>query len=345
MRVKQLKEFCRIKELPHATREKLEAHYHHLYPDKMMINEEDVIGDLPPLLREELVGTLYGRQLYSVPLFLNLGSSVLTELCLKLVPLPALKGSLIAREGAKGTHMFCMTSGQVKITEKIKDGDDVSRLRDWIEAVFAQANKDIVLIKPSVDNMIDKLLACMRKIARTNNDGGGGDNEKARPMSESGGAKRLSDIGKLKSLDATIALGSVDSGQTVDSDDDSDDDEDVLQKRLRAVSTVKNCQVSFKSLLYSDELVELCKETNTNLRLLITEAGQRGRIQYRGALELSKANPEGPTITESMDASSTQSSVSDSPQQQLCDSLQDGEVLIDLAKLLSPRLAYSGNIV
>lgn len=105
--------------------------------------------------------------------------------------------------------------------------------------------------------------------------------------------------------------------------------------------TVTNCQVSFKSLLYNDELIELCRETNTNLRLLITEAGQRGRIQYRGALELSKTNPEGPTIIQNMDASSTQSSVSDSPQQQLCDSLQDGEVLIDLAKLLSPRLAYS----
>ena len=30
MRVKQLKEFCRLKELPHSTREKLEAHYQHL---------------------------------------------------------------------------------------------------------------------------------------------------------------------------------------------------------------------------------------------------------------------------------------------------------------------------
>ena len=55
MRIKQLKEFCRLKELPHGLSEKLEAHYYHLYPDKMMIDEEDVIGDLPPQLREELV--------------------------------------------------------------------------------------------------------------------------------------------------------------------------------------------------------------------------------------------------------------------------------------------------
>ena len=87
MRIKQLKEFCRLKELPHGLCEKLEAHYYHLYPDKMMIDEEDVFADLPTQLREELVGTMYGRQLYSVPLFLNLDIQILTELCMKLVPL------------------------------------------------------------------------------------------------------------------------------------------------------------------------------------------------------------------------------------------------------------------
>ena len=314
-------------------------------PDKMMIDEEDVIGDLPPLLREEIVGTLYGRQLYSVPLFLKLGTHILTELCLKLVPLPALKGSMIAREGARGTHMFCITSGQVKITEKIKDADDVSRLRDWIEAVFGQANKDIVLIKPTMESMIDQLIICMRKTAKQRT------GELQSPQHTAGSIKkapkRLSDIGRIRSLDKTDpTLASHDSNQLDDSNDEEDeeDEEDELQKRLReALASGEECRVSFKSLLYNDELIELCRETNINLRVLITEAEKRGRIDYRGALELTKANPEGPTITQVGDASTT-NTTTPSKLEQLCASLQDGEILIDLLKLLAPRLAANSGI-
>ena len=300
-------------------------------PDKMIVNEVDVLSGLPPLLREELVMTLYGRQLYSVPLFLNLGAQIMTELCLKLVPLSALKGSMIAREGTKGTHLFCVASGQVKITEEVKDGDDVSRLRDWIEAVFGQANKEIELIKPSIDMLIDQLLACIRKIGRAQD-------EAESPQSP----KRLTDIGKLRPLENTGSVHSGDSDPYDDATDDSDDELDELQKRLKELdASGRAYRVSFKSLLYHDQLTELCRKTNVKLRVLVTEAARRGKIHYQGALELTKTNPEGPYISQVKGASS-QSAIVISPQQQLCGALQDGEILADLIKLLSQRLADSG---
>lgn len=158
MKILQLREFCRVKGLAHGAREKLEAHYTHLYPDRLIVDEMDVIGDLPPQLREDLVSQLYGRQLYSVPLFLNLESPVMTELCVALTPLPALRGATIIKEGSKATRMYCISSGNVRVTEKLTDGDDVRRIGKWIEEVFAQAGRHLVLFEPNRRQQIDLLV-------------------------------------------------------------------------------------------------------------------------------------------------------------------------------------------
>ena len=330
MRIKQLKEFCRLKDLPHSISEKLEAHYYHLYPDKMMIDEEDVIADLPPQLREELVGTLYGRQLYSVPLFLNLDVDILTDLCTKLVPLPALKGAMIAREGAKGTHMFCIYSGQIKITEKVKDGDEVGRLRHWIEDVHSHANRDIVLFKPSLSQQIDALLTRMRRIAR--------ETASSEDASSDSGARKQ----PATALTQKVAtFGSNDSQHMGGngSDSDLDDDDDELHKRLREASHSASLgSVSLKDLLYDDELIDMCTENDTQLRDLLIEAGRRGRIRYDGLLELTKANPRGPNIS-AVGGNANESAGTGA--EQMCNALKSGEVLLDLIKLLNPRLAKS----
>ena len=324
MRIKQLKEFCRLKELPHGLSEKLEAHYYHLYPDKMMIDEEDVIGDLPPQLREELVSTLYGRQLYSIPLFLNLEVQILTELCTKLTPLPALKGAVIAREGTKGTALFCIHSGQIKITEKIKDGDDAGRLRLWIEDVYSHANRDVKLFKPSLVQQIDALVARIRRVAR----------EKAN--SEEGSAASTSETSPRGAIQRSDLVSSQDYN---DSDSDMDDDDDELQQRLRAAAlSAKLAAVYLKDLLYDDELIDMCRENNTTLRQLVGEARERGRVYFDGNLELTKADPRGPHITIVGEASKESART---PAEHLCDVLKNGEVLLDLIKMLVPRLAQS----
>eukprot|EP01043_Picozoa_sp_COSAG02_P015133 COSAG02_NODE_637_length_19192_cov_12.648405_8_plen_607_part_00 len=331
MRIKQLKEFCRIKELPHNLREKLEAHYYHLYPDKMMIDEEDVIGDLPPQLREELVGTLYGRQLYAVPLFLNLDVQVLIELCTKLVPLPALKGATIAREGARGTHMFCIFSGQIKITEKIKGGDDADRVRHWIEDVHSHANRDIKLFKPSRSQQIEMLVVCMIRIAR--------ERAKSEDSSSEPALDTRDPVASSQSSQPSSAMSLPASHTGADIDSDSDDDDDELQQRLReAALSTSLSSVSFKDLLYDDELSDMCRENSINLRDLVAEADDVGRISYNGSLELTKADPQGPAIKIVGENPKVSAGT---PAEQLCNALKNGEVLLDLIKLLVPRLAQS----
>ena len=166
MKIMQLREFCRSKGLAHGAREKLEAHYTHLYPDKLIVDESDVINDLPPQMREELVSQLYGRQLFQVPLFLNLELPIMTELCVALRPLPALRGATIVREGTKATHMFCISAGNVRVTEKASDGDDVQRIGKWIEELFAHAGRHVVLFEPNRRQQIDMLVKRIKRITK-----------------------------------------------------------------------------------------------------------------------------------------------------------------------------------
>ena len=102
MKVRELKEFCKLKQLEWGVRAKLEAHYEHLYPEQVIINERAIIDELPPTMRNDLIREMYGQVVGSVPLFFGLDSLVQIELCLGLVALPALKGNTIARQGTFG---------------------------------------------------------------------------------------------------------------------------------------------------------------------------------------------------------------------------------------------------
>jgi hypothetical protein len=55
MKLRQVKEFCKVKALPWGVRAKLVAHYEHLYPDEVIVEELEIVNDLPAVMREELV--------------------------------------------------------------------------------------------------------------------------------------------------------------------------------------------------------------------------------------------------------------------------------------------------
>lgn len=318
MRIKQLKEFCRIKDLPYQIREKLEAHYVHLYPEKLIIDEQKVIDDLPPQLREELVATLYGRQLYSVPLFLNLESQILTELCLALVPLPALKGVVIAREGHAGTHMFCISAGQIKVTEKMKDGDDVRRVRVWLEDVFSHANREVEgLATIARSQLIDKLMATIKRISKTT--------EKAAVVSP-----------KQKAVSRDVQnLLSTHTNTNYYFSDSSDDDEDSLQAQQLNGQESETISVTFRDILQDDEVMDLMREQGLKVQSLLKDAKKQSRLSWKGELFVTKANPEGPTVFLSAQTAIRQVR----PSEELCEVLRSGEILLDLVKLLSYRAA------
>ena len=158
----QVKEFCRLKSLDWGTRAKLLAYYDHMYPDGVIINEHEIMEDLPPTMRIELVRQIYGSVILAVPLFFGLDTAILTEICLALAALPAMKGEIILREGQQGTEMYCISSGQCRVSQQMTGGDDDERVRIWIEEIFGAHGKKKRLYEPNQRKLLDKLLKRMR---------------------------------------------------------------------------------------------------------------------------------------------------------------------------------------
>eukprot|EP01047_Picozoa_sp_COSAG01_P020370 COSAG01_NODE_1158_length_11469_cov_101.645646_5_plen_639_part_00 len=166
MKIRTVREFCKVKQLDWGVRAKLVAHYEHLYPEQVIVKEDEIIDELPPRMRDELVREMYGQIISSVPLFFGLQTAVLTELCLSLKVTPALKGQVIAREGTKGHNMYVIESGNCRVTQHLHIGDDVERARGWIEEVFAAHNKKLKLYSPNERQILEQLLKAIKKIAR-----------------------------------------------------------------------------------------------------------------------------------------------------------------------------------
>ena len=48
MKINQVKEFCRLKGLDYGVKAKLVAFYEHLFPENVIVDEAEIISDLPP---------------------------------------------------------------------------------------------------------------------------------------------------------------------------------------------------------------------------------------------------------------------------------------------------------
>jgi hypothetical protein len=55
MKISEVKEFCRVKNVEFGVKAKLMAHYEHLHPEQVIVDEHMILDDLPPRMREELV--------------------------------------------------------------------------------------------------------------------------------------------------------------------------------------------------------------------------------------------------------------------------------------------------
>jgi hypothetical protein len=154
-----------------ALRSPPSQYYEHLYPEQVIINEADIIDELPPGMRVDLVKQIYGSVIASVPLFFGLNSTILTEICMALVPLPALKGEVLMHEGATGNEMYCVADGSCRVTQHMRGGDDEERVRIWIEEVFAAHYSIIKLYEPNQKVLLEKLMKRMAILVRGSADG------------------------------------------------------------------------------------------------------------------------------------------------------------------------------
>ena len=84
----------------------------------------------------------------------------------KLVPLPALKGTVVARKVPKPIHMFFIDAGQVKMSNTSVTDEGLLPLDGW--RCFKYANKEIALMKPTESQQVAQLTSDIATSADVN---------------------------------------------------------------------------------------------------------------------------------------------------------------------------------
>ena len=117
-RMDSLVEFLRAKRFPYEVRKRVRTFYAHLYANKTVFDEEQILGQLPAHMSNELVFLMYQVVIESTPFFSGLPKDITVKLCLAMKPYPALNGDLIMAEGEVGSEMFLIMRGKVTISRK-----------------------------------------------------------------------------------------------------------------------------------------------------------------------------------------------------------------------------------
>jgi hypothetical protein len=116
-RMDSLTEFLRAKRFPYEVRKRVRTFYSHLYENKTVFDENEILSQLPTGMATELVYLMYKGVIESTPFFDGLPRDVQTKLCLSMKPYPALSGDVIMTEGEAGHEMFLIMKGTVSISK------------------------------------------------------------------------------------------------------------------------------------------------------------------------------------------------------------------------------------
>ena len=113
-KLKGLKQWLELKGIPKSQQAKTMEFFNELWASQP-IDPETMFRQMPPAMHLSISTFLYRRFLSSVPLFRTLSEEVIAALCKAVVPLVALKGQEIIREGSAGTEMYMVMTGEVEV--------------------------------------------------------------------------------------------------------------------------------------------------------------------------------------------------------------------------------------
>ena len=113
-KLKGLKQWLEIKKIPKSQQARTMEFFNELWASQP-IDPQEMFSQMPPAMHLNIAIFMYRKFLSTVPLFRNLSEEVIAALCKSVVPLVALKGQEIIREGSTGTEMYMVMSGEVEV--------------------------------------------------------------------------------------------------------------------------------------------------------------------------------------------------------------------------------------
>ena len=78
-KMNELRAFLKVKKCPVGLRKRVRTYYEHLYQNKTVFDEQSMMEVLPPVMKFELVGFMYGEIIEKSMLFRDLDEEVITR--------------------------------------------------------------------------------------------------------------------------------------------------------------------------------------------------------------------------------------------------------------------------
>lgn len=145
----RLDAFMRYRALPLALRHRIQAYHDYLWEQRLVIDEEAILAELPPSLRDEVALHLRRDLVRNVPLFQHASDAFLRDVALQMHSFVALPGDVVVRAGDRGREMFFLSRGVVEavgadgvVLRTMRDGDffgEIALLTDTPRTATVQA--------------------------------------------------------------------------------------------------------------------------------------------------------------------------------------------------------------
>lgn len=145
----KLRAFVNFRSIPQDLQKRIRNYYEYIWRQKLGYHESDFIDDLPDGLKTEVELFLKRDIMEKIPLFKGISDKFIKEVSLHLKPLVYTPGDYIFNEGDKGTEMYFVIRGKLrillgedKVLNEISDGDffgELALFRDEVRTASVQA--------------------------------------------------------------------------------------------------------------------------------------------------------------------------------------------------------------
>ena len=114
----ELREFMQAKQVPQHLRRQVRRYMENFYQVKSGFDEQQMLGDLPPKMAEDLMEHIYREIVQGVGFLSEIGNQdTLVHICSKLKPRKVLKNGFVYRPGERGQEVYIIVDdGEIEVS-------------------------------------------------------------------------------------------------------------------------------------------------------------------------------------------------------------------------------------
>lgn len=117
-RLSAAKIWMKEQRIPKAQASKALDYFRLVYKSRVMSQESEILGTMPPNMRLEFCSQLYTKYLQNVPVFRGLPMPLLHSISAIVEPMLAVRDQQIYVEDSSGKEMYILLEGELEVTTK-----------------------------------------------------------------------------------------------------------------------------------------------------------------------------------------------------------------------------------